>query len=195
MGRLLPLTVEKVDAIGAALRAGGYISHNNYLSRVFSEAERANAIVSPAAVRRAIKDANRACARGLGGLRQKSGLPLDQLHILPSGLAPWAEDGPRWPRDALVMGSWWLLRELEITGAAIHHATFFPGPHGYHRSVLAVTGFQGGPQRNRRLQNPRVWVRRLRFRAARSAVGGGSWGGALASALPRQSSSPPGAAR
>ena len=130
MGRLLPLTVEKIDAIGATLRAIGYISHKSNLSRVFSEAERATAIESPVAVRRAIKDANLACARGLRGLRQKSGLPIDQLHSLPSGPAPWAEDGPLWPRDALVIGSWWLLRELELAGAAVHDVTFSQGPTG-----------------------------------------------------------------
>ena len=126
MGRPLPLTVEKVDSIGATLRAGGCISHKNYLSRAFSEAERANAIASSAAVRRVIKDASRACARGLGGLRQKSGLPLDQLHNLPSGPAPWAKDGPLWPRDALVIGSLFLVRELELAGAAAQRLSPVP---------------------------------------------------------------------
>ena len=46
LGNVLPLTVTKVRAIGATLSAGGggYKSHNNYLSRARTEAERANAI-------------------------------------------------------------------------------------------------------------------------------------------------------
>ena len=63
----LPLTVAKVDAVGATLKAGRYASHTNYLSRLVSEAERRAAIVDPIAVHRARKDAERSCAIGLGG--------------------------------------------------------------------------------------------------------------------------------
>ena len=47
VGDPLPLTVEKVLAIGATLRAGKYRSFKNYFSRVHTEAERANAIPHP----------------------------------------------------------------------------------------------------------------------------------------------------
>jgi len=73
LGDPLPLTVAEVDAVGATLKAGGYVSHKGDLSRLTSEAERRGAIVDPIAVHRARKDAERSCARGLGGREKGKG--------------------------------------------------------------------------------------------------------------------------
>ena len=62
-----PLSIEKVFAVGATLRAGGYRSHKHYFSKPHSEAERSSAIEFSRAVYWAVKDAERACDRGFGG--------------------------------------------------------------------------------------------------------------------------------
>ena len=66
LGQPLPLTVPQISAVGAALRAGGGRSHNNYVSRRWSEAEWANAIENLQAVHWARKDADSACGGGRG---------------------------------------------------------------------------------------------------------------------------------
>ena len=69
------MTVAKVDAVGATLKAGRYASHKHYLSRLVSEAERRAATIDPIAVHRARKDAERSSARGLGGQRKREESP------------------------------------------------------------------------------------------------------------------------
>ena len=130
LGDPLPLTVEKVLAIGATLLAGKYRSFKNYFSRVHTEAERSNSIPHPVAVSRAIKDAQRACSGGMGGPRKREGLPLERLPSLPPDPAPWVPGGPVWPRDTLLLGAWWLLRELELAFAQAQHLTFSCGAGG-----------------------------------------------------------------
>ena len=156
-GRAVPLTVEKVHAAGATLRAEGYRSHKNYLSRLYSEAQRGGAIESPLAVARAIKDANRACARGLVGPRKRVCLSLAQLPLLPASPAPWAVDGPLWPRDTLVLGSWWQLRELELAGAFTHHLSFSRGENGLAEVARLLPASKTDPRAIRGLKDP--WMR------------------------------------
>ena len=61
-----PISVEKVEHFGAGLKAGGYRSADTYLQLYRLEAERAGELVT-VAIRHAVKDAERSCARGLGG--------------------------------------------------------------------------------------------------------------------------------
>ena len=62
----LPLTVRLVEAVGTSLKEGKYSSAPNYFSRACQEHERTTGLPVPADVRRAIKDALRSIARGLG---------------------------------------------------------------------------------------------------------------------------------
>ena len=63
----------------------------------------------------AARDAARSCSRGLGGPVQASPLPLRSLHRLSGARDSWVRGGPCSPRNAIVAGTWWLLREIELS--------------------------------------------------------------------------------
>ena len=95
------------------MRAGGYRSAAGYLSLYRSTCARVGHGFGPDLALVA-RDAARSCARGLGGPIRASPLPLDRLHLLSGSRAPWVAGGPCSPRNAIVVGSWWLLREVEL---------------------------------------------------------------------------------
>ena len=66
---------------------------------------------------RALKDCKRSCARGVGASSRPRPLPLELLGQLPAGREAWCEEGPLNPRAAMIMGSWWLCREVEISSS------------------------------------------------------------------------------
>ena len=113
-----PLTVGKARAVMALLKAGGYSSAPNHLSaawvasrdRGFPE----DPLIAPEAVR-----LKRSCLRGIGQAKQTHALPLRRLGELTSDPEPWAPGGPIAPRDTLVLGSWFLMREIEMASAKI----------------------------------------------------------------------------
>ena len=109
-----PITVEKVERVGAALKRGNYPSADAYLSqyRVSSE-RRGFDITGPLA--RAFKDADRACKRGIGPGVKGLGLPMSRLKELPGSHRPWVKNGPVSPRYAMVVGAWFLTREIELS--------------------------------------------------------------------------------
>jgi len=57
----------------------------------------------------------RSCARGLGAPVKARALPLERFAGLPGGHDPWVGLGPVGPRNILVVGSYWMLREIELS--------------------------------------------------------------------------------
>ena len=111
-----PPTLDKITLLAATLKAGGYRSAPGYLSLYRSSGARAGHAATPdQAV--AYRDAARSCLRGLGAPIKATAMPLSRLHELPGGRAPWTPNGPLSPRNAIVVGSWWLLREVELATA------------------------------------------------------------------------------
>ena len=108
-----PPTREKVRTLGAALKAGGYTSAANYLSAYRVEAERQGFHLD-GPFDRAMADYRRSCERGLGAPVKSRALPFERLRFLPGGRKPWTPKGPVCPRNALVLGSWFLTREVEL---------------------------------------------------------------------------------
>ena len=74
-------------------------------------------------MQRAARDAVRSCERGMGPPVQAQPLPLMMLGGLPGGVPPWTPGGPANPRNAMVVGSWFLLREVEVSTARAAHVT------------------------------------------------------------------------
>ena len=110
----LPPSPDKALALGAALKAGSYRSAGGYLSLYRTVALR-NGYVCSEATQQAIRDALRSCTRGLGGPVRARALPLELLGGLPGDPTPWTAGGPVGPRNMLICGAFWLLREIEVS--------------------------------------------------------------------------------
>ena len=110
----LPVTAEVIVALGSSLKMGGYRSAEGYLHLLRVRAERGGQTIPPA-LDRLFKDAARSCARGLGPPVRPLALPLLRLGELPSDDGPWSVGGPVGPRNLLIAGSWFLMRELEAS--------------------------------------------------------------------------------
>jgi len=121
-----PLDGLKLQRLGASLHAGGYRSAVSILSQYKVDAERRGEQLGPEHVRM-ITDISRACRRGQGPPVRAAPLPLERLGDLPAGSAPWVRGGPVGPRNALVVGAWWLLREVELANLRAGLATLLPG--------------------------------------------------------------------
>ena len=64
---------------------------------------------------------------GQGPAIQSMALPFSELHSLPPTPAAWVTGGPVSPRNAIVVGSWWMMREIELSNVKAAHVTFIDG--------------------------------------------------------------------
>ena len=120
---LIPYTSEVVYALGAALKWRGYRSADLYLYLSRQVARREGATIGPAA-QQAFLDVIRSCKRGLGPAKHCEGLVLELLPDLPASVVAWVKGGPCNPRNALIIGSWWMLREIEFSNAELRAVSF-----------------------------------------------------------------------
>jgi len=111
-----PATTTSLRMLGASLKAGGYRSAANVLSQYKVDCERRGQNFDSSLLR-SYADVVRSCRRGLGPARQAAPLPMDRLAELPGGEEPWTSGGPVGPRNAIICGAFWLLRETELAGA------------------------------------------------------------------------------
>ena len=112
---MLPPSASSLRALGATLKKGGYRSAESYLSLYKVTCERNGFVFGPDLLR-VHKDCIRSCTRGLGGPTKALALPFDRLGEL--GLedeGPWSSGGPVGPSCAVVAGSWFLMREVELS--------------------------------------------------------------------------------
>ena len=126
---LLPLSAHKVRLLGASLKAGKYRSAAQYLSTAKIQAQRSGQEL-PQSVRLALTDAQRSCSRGIGPAKNVEGIPLGLLHHLPADAVAWVPGGPRAPFRALVAGTWWLTREVELSTTRASMVGFHWSPEG-----------------------------------------------------------------
>ena len=114
---MFPPTKESVIALGACLKAGGYLSADSYIQLYRTEAERRGFPLT-ADLARIFTDVVRSCRRGRGAPAKPTALPFMRLHELDlDGEEPWCAGGPIGPASALVAGAWFLTRELELSTA------------------------------------------------------------------------------
>ena len=112
-----PPTVDKLVALGAALKMGHYASAESYIFFYRSEAERKGFAFDPV-LNRTLGDVLRSCKRGRGGVCKPTPLPLLRLHELDlQNDEPWCPDGPVGPGCAVTLGAWFLAREIELSTA------------------------------------------------------------------------------
>ena len=124
---LWPPTTDTIDAVAATLKQGGYRSASLYLHGYKVAAQRSGWGWSDV-LQRAMVDAIRSCARGLGPSVQAQPLPLHGLYRLHGGRRSWVGGGgPACPRNAVVIGSWWLMREIELSTVRAGHLSLHGG--------------------------------------------------------------------
>ena len=157
-----PLTVVRVQMLAAVLKRGGYASAAQYLSEYKLEAERQGQTIGGPEIR-ALKDCKRSCERGMGQPMRAMALPFARLGELPGGREPWVVGGPLCPRNAIVAGSWFLTREVELSTARARlvEIQLSPSPHvtwclpvsktdqqalGVHRTHCCHCEFGGAPR-------------------------------------------------
>ena len=115
-------TAGMVFAVVAVLRQAGYRSASSVAEQAVLTARLNNQPVG-AAVSIALRDARRAATRGLGPPRQSAPIPVDRLFKLTDHQTPLHPLGPLWPRSALVVGAWWVTREVELANIAQQDVT------------------------------------------------------------------------
>jgi hypothetical protein len=121
----LPLTVRLVEAAGTSFKQGRYSSAPNYFSRACQEHERTVGTAVPADVRRAIRDATRSIARGLGGTAPKEAFAMEDLALVPA-TAVLTDAHPDSALAALpmtILGCWFMTREIELSAIQIRDIT------------------------------------------------------------------------
>ena len=122
---LTPYNPEVVFAFGAGLKWRKYRSAKSYIYLSRITAQRMGVHIS-AAANRAVTDVLRSVQRGLGPSKRCEGLIMENLPSLPIESTAWATGGPWRPTTSLILGSWWMLREIEFSTAELRSVTLNP---------------------------------------------------------------------
>jgi hypothetical protein len=117
------LSPELVKAVTAAMRSAGYRSIDSYVCIAKQEhVDRYGDIDMQLAL--TCTRCIRSCKRGKGPPRKTEGLPLLRLSELEEDAGPWIADGPLFPRRLLVIGGWFMCREIEISTITLSGVSF-----------------------------------------------------------------------
>ena len=111
---LLPITREKVAIIGGALKAANYKSANLYLVRYKRAHVEAGYAINDELLF-VLRSAKRAAQRGTGATKKAAVFDVELVAQLEDCVDPVVTGGPLHPRRFVVMGTWWLLREIEAS--------------------------------------------------------------------------------
>ena len=136
--RPAPINAAKVRALGASLKRGGFRSYGTVLSQYRVDAERRGEEIT-GVLARTFTDVARSCGRGLGPSTQAMPLPFERLQDLPASPHPWLPGGPIGGRNAMVTGSWWMMREMELSTTRARLVAVGGGEHPTISIQLAAT--------------------------------------------------------
>ncbi|CAE7206172.1 unnamed protein product [Symbiodinium natans] len=117
----LPLSRDGIEKVAASFKAGGYRSARQYFARARREHVLQMKAEVPPDVLLCMRDALRSLERGIGGPALKDAFRFEEV-VLPSPF----EEIPSTRRQAvcmLVLGCWFLLREIEIAALQSKHLT------------------------------------------------------------------------
>ena len=117
-----PIDLEALTLAGALLKAGRYRSSQQYLYTIRKE-HVARGHVWDVALESAFKDIRRSCERGLGGPKQAGALSLDEMRSKGTYEGVVLAEASL----AIVFGSWWLLREIELAALTVGQVSFEKG--------------------------------------------------------------------
>ena len=112
----LPLTAVIIYAVAAMFRKGGYRSFKNYLDIAMGRHIDAGYVVTDE-LERAGRKAERAVKRGMGPSAQAGTFDVAALALASADRTPNTRKGPQFPRHAMIAGSFFLTREVELSAA------------------------------------------------------------------------------
>ena len=121
---VLPLTVCKIKAVAALFKAGNYTAFANYASRAKAEhieQFHVHAVPWSEELTCEIKGALRSVTRGRGPSKQSCPVDLGKIGKLGNLEAPVVDGGPIGICDLMIIGSFFMARELEIACAKCGH--------------------------------------------------------------------------
>ncbi len=113
-GRPWPLDIPRLQAAAATLKAGGYRSAGQYL-HALKRHHICLGYTWSDQLARELADCTRSCRRGLGPAVQAQPLPISSWVTGPLPAPTVLTAGI----DAILVGSWWLMREIELAGMVV----------------------------------------------------------------------------
>ena len=127
-----PLDHFKLKLAAGLLKSGQYRSAGQYLYSI-KKAHIEQGFDWQPNMDALLGDLRRSCARGLGGTRQAAPLPIERLSATERFCSS------EWPRgwEAILVGCWWLLREVELASLRKKDFKFVEG-HGCGGAELTV---------------------------------------------------------
>ena len=124
-----PMEPEFIEAIAAQMKAQGYRSFDNYLSRAKKEHIKSGGDWTPL-LHLTWKECAASVNRGRGPSRQSAPLDLAAVYALSTGIllsSPVVPGGPMCPVHLIILGSFFLTRELELACARYQHLSIGQG--------------------------------------------------------------------
>jgi hypothetical protein len=119
----LPLTPIGLEYAASFFKAGGYRSYPNYLSAMrIMHIEHGHDWTAQLDIM--ARWTTRSVLRSIGPARQSQAFNLAEVVKLQRPQDPLVTDGPKWPLEAVLLGSVFLLREAELAAAKANHLTF-----------------------------------------------------------------------
>ena len=117
------MSVESVRCCGASLKAGGYRSAQLYFQAATGHQLRHLGVPLDPLLKGPIKEVVRSIRRGLGPARLK-----DSFDVWSLARPTWSDDEDSFSLDTVehcldmvVIGVWWMLREVEMSAAQVQH--------------------------------------------------------------------------
>ena len=120
-----PISIPSIRAMSASLKAGHYRSAPLYFQAVVGHQRRALGLALPEHLRAVIRDALRSVLRGIGPAALKDSFDMRVLvsptaHLRDTSVA-FSMDNLDHCTDLCVLASWFMLREIELSGARAFH--------------------------------------------------------------------------
>jgi hypothetical protein len=115
-----PLTEDIVTSVAAMFKSGRYRSFQQYMSRAKEEHIRRGHVWTQV-LDWVARQCSRSVTRGIGPARQSAGFSVADVAALDVDLQEVVVDGPLNGQAMLVVASFFMLREAEITAAIIEH--------------------------------------------------------------------------
>ena len=145
IGLAYPLTVDMLYKLAAILRGAGYRSAFSYVSRAVQEHRARDHPIGPA-MTLALQRIERACLRGAGPPKQGEPFQFERFVELPEGDEPWVPFGYIGPKRAMIVGAWWMNREIELSNLWVQHVQVTFSSDGRLQAALRLPASKRDPQ-------------------------------------------------